>query len=99
MEFAGFRDQGYRIVKGGWGHDLDIAFGRDETRDLAIAHAVRDAIGPDVDMICDVVALAGWTPSTPSTWPADSTTRSGSTGSRIRWSSRTSTAIAACARR
>ena len=61
-EFAGFRDQGYTIVKGGWGHDLDIAFGRDETRDMAIARTVRAAIGPEVDMICDVVALAGWTP-------------------------------------
>ena len=53
--------QGYRFVKGGWGHDLDIAFGRDEARDLAIARTVREAIGPDVDMIFDVVALAGWT--------------------------------------
>jgi L-alanine-DL-glutamate epimerase-like enolase superfamily enzyme len=61
-EFAGFRDQGYTIVKGGWGHDLHIAFGRDETRDMAIARTVRAAIGPEVDMICDVVALAGWTP-------------------------------------
>lgn len=61
-EFKGFRDQGYSVVKGGWGHDLDIAFGRDETRDMAIANTVRTAIGPDVDMICDVVALAGWTP-------------------------------------
>ena len=62
QEFGGFRDQGYTIVKGGWGHDLDIAFGRDETRDMAIARTVRAAIGPEVDMICDVVALAGWTP-------------------------------------
>lgn len=62
QEFAGFRDQGYTIVKGGWGHDLEIAFGRDETRDMAIARTVRAAIGPEVDMICDVVALAGWTP-------------------------------------
>lgn len=62
QEFAAFRDQGYTIVKGGWGHDLDIAFGRDETRDMAIARTVRSAIGPEVDMICDVVALAGWTP-------------------------------------
>ena len=34
--------QGYRFVKGGWGHDLSIAFGRDEARDLAVARAVRD---------------------------------------------------------
>ena len=61
-EFSAFRDQGYTIVKGGWGHDLAIAFGRDEARDMAIAHAVRRAIGDDIEMICDVVALAGWTP-------------------------------------
>jgi L-alanine-DL-glutamate epimerase-like enolase superfamily enzyme len=60
-EFAGYRDQGYTVVKGGWGHDLSIAFGRDETRDMAIARTVREAIGPGVDMICDVVALGGWT--------------------------------------
>ena len=61
QEFASFRDQGYSIVKGGWGHDLATAFGRDATRDLAIARTVRAAIGDDVEMICDVVALAGWT--------------------------------------
>lgn len=60
-EFAGYREQGYTIVKGGWGHDLSIAFGRDESRDMAVARAVRDAIGDAVEMICDVVALAGWT--------------------------------------
>jgi L-alanine-DL-glutamate epimerase-like enolase superfamily enzyme len=60
-EFSGFREQGYSVVKGGWGHNLDTAFGREEARDLAIARAVRTAIGTDLDMICDVVALAGWT--------------------------------------
>ncbi len=60
-EFAGFRDQGYSIVKGGWGHNLDTAFGRDEARDMAIARTVRTAVGTNLDMICDVVALAGWT--------------------------------------
>ena len=59
-EFAGFVGQGYRFVKGGWGHDLSIAFGRDEARDLAVARTVRDAIGPDTEIILDVVALAGW---------------------------------------
>ncbi|MFO1541367.1 MAG: mandelate racemase/muconate lactonizing enzyme family protein [Chloroflexota bacterium] len=59
-EFAGFVAQGYRFVKGGWGHDLSIAFGRDERRDLAVAAAVREAIGAETEMILDVVALAGW---------------------------------------
>jgi L-alanine-DL-glutamate epimerase-like enolase superfamily enzyme len=59
-EFAGFVGQGYRFVKGGWGHDLSIAFGLREARDLAIGRTVREAIGPDTEMILDVVALAGW---------------------------------------
>jgi L-alanine-DL-glutamate epimerase-like enolase superfamily enzyme len=59
-EFSGFVADGYRFVKGGWGHDLSIAFGLDEARDVAVARAVRDAIGPDTEMIVDVVALAGW---------------------------------------
>ena len=59
-EFQTFVAEGYRYVKGGWGHDLSIAFGRDRKRDLAIARAVRAAVGPDVEMIVDVAALAGW---------------------------------------
>ncbi|MBX3028916.1 MAG: mandelate racemase/muconate lactonizing enzyme family protein [Chloroflexi bacterium] len=59
-EFAGFVAQGYRMVKGGWGHDLSIAFGRDAARDLAVGRAVREAVGPGVAVILDVVALAGW---------------------------------------
>lgn len=61
-EFASFVKQGYTAVKGGWGHNLATAFGRDPDRDLAMARAVRAAVGPDVDMVCDVVALAGWSP-------------------------------------
>jgi L-alanine-DL-glutamate epimerase-like enolase superfamily enzyme len=59
-EFRGFVADGYRFVKGGWGHDLSIAFGLDEDRDLALGAAVREAIGPSTEMILDVVALAGW---------------------------------------
>lgn len=59
-EYSGFVEQGYRFVKGGWGHDLDIAFGTDPERDLAVARTVREAIGPETEMIVDVVALAGW---------------------------------------
>ena len=92
-EFRGFVAEGYRYVKGGWGHDLSIAFGSDERRDLAIARAVRDAIGPDVQMIVDVVALdgLGCEPRHPDV-PGDRRRRAASSGSRIRWSSTTSTA-------
>lgn len=63
-EFRGFVAQGYRFVKGGWGHDLDIAFGLDEERDTAVARTVRAAIGDATEMILDVVALAGWDSAT-----------------------------------
>ncbi len=63
-EFSGYVEQGYRYVKGGWGHDLSIAFGRDEARDLAVARTVRDAVGPTTEVILDVVALAGWDAAT-----------------------------------
>jgi L-alanine-DL-glutamate epimerase-like enolase superfamily enzyme len=59
-EFSGFVAQGFPMVKGGWGHDLSIAFGKEEARDLAVGRAVRAAVGPDVPVILDVVALAGW---------------------------------------
>lgn len=59
-EYSGFVKQGYRFVKGGWGHDLSTAFGTDPKRDLAVARTVREAIGPETEMIVDVVALAGW---------------------------------------
>ena len=46
-EFRGFVAEGYRFVKGGWGHDLSMAFGSDERRDRAIARTVREAFaGP-----------------------------------------------------
>lgn len=59
-EFAGFKSMGYSAVKGGWGHDLSTAFGLDFDRDLQLASTVREAVGPAIDVICDVVALAGW---------------------------------------
>ena len=59
-EYRGFVEQGYRFVKGGWGHDLSLAFGLDEDRDKAVARTVREAIGDDIEMIVDVVANAGW---------------------------------------
>ena len=75
-------------------------FGRDETRDMAIARTVRTAIGPDVDMICDVVALAGWTAEHAiHDGPPARRRGAGCSGSRTRSSSRTSTGTGSFARR
>lgn len=62
-QFADLRARGYEVLKGGWGHDLSIAFGRDAARDVAIVRTVREAVGPEAEIIVDVVAGAGWTPT------------------------------------
>jgi L-alanine-DL-glutamate epimerase-like enolase superfamily enzyme len=62
-QFAGLRARGYTVLKGGWGHDLSIAFGRDAKRDVAIVRTVREAVGEEAEIIVDVVAGSGWTAS------------------------------------
>jgi L-alanine-DL-glutamate epimerase-like enolase superfamily enzyme len=62
-QFADLKSRGYGVLKGGWGHDLSIAFGRDPKRDLAIVRTVREAVGDDAEIIVDVAAGSGWTAS------------------------------------
>jgi L-alanine-DL-glutamate epimerase-like enolase superfamily enzyme len=62
-QFSDLRARGYEVLKGGWGHDLSIAFGRDARRDIEIVRTVREAVGPDAEIVVDVVAGAGWTAS------------------------------------
>jgi len=54
-EFAWFREQGYRIVKGGWGKRPQAVFGLDRKRDIELARRVREAIGDDIDLVFDVL--------------------------------------------
>jgi L-alanine-DL-glutamate epimerase-like enolase superfamily enzyme len=60
-QFADLHARGYGVLKGGWGHDLSIAFGRDADRDLAIVRTIREAVGEAAEIVVDVVAGAGWT--------------------------------------
>jgi L-alanine-DL-glutamate epimerase-like enolase superfamily enzyme len=62
-QFVDLRARGYGVLKGGWGHDLSIAFGRDRRRDVEIVRTVREAVGPDAEIIVDVVAGSAWTAS------------------------------------
>lgn len=62
-QFADLRARGYEVLKGGWGHDLSIAFGKDATRDIAIVRTVRAAVGDDAEIIVDVAAGSNWTAS------------------------------------
>jgi L-alanine-DL-glutamate epimerase-like enolase superfamily enzyme len=61
--FAELRARGYGVLKGGWGHDLSIAFGKDAKRDVAIVRTVREAVGDDAEIIVDVAAGSNWTAS------------------------------------
>jgi L-alanine-DL-glutamate epimerase-like enolase superfamily enzyme len=64
-EFAWFRDQGYRIVKGGWGTRPESVFGLDRKRDIELARRVREAIGEEIDLVFDVLgAQVKWDVST-----------------------------------
>ena len=64
-EFAGFRDEGYRLVKGGWGSHPAAVFGLDRDRDLELVRRVREVIGDEIDLVVDVLgAQVRWDVST-----------------------------------
>lgn len=54
-EFRFMADQGYSIVKGGWGTRPDSVFGTDAKRDVNLAGRVREAIGSDLGLVFDVL--------------------------------------------
>jgi L-alanine-DL-glutamate epimerase-like enolase superfamily enzyme len=59
QEFAGFKEQGYRIVKAGWGMRQDSFFGQDRARDLQYVREVRGVIGDDVALVVDTPGAKG----------------------------------------
>ncbi len=58
-EFAWMRDQGYRIVKAGWGMRPDAVFGTDRERDLLFVREIRGVIGPELSLIVDTPGARG----------------------------------------
>ena len=54
-EFNWFREQGYRVVKGGWGKKPQAVFGLDRNRDLELTRRVREVIGEDIELVLDVL--------------------------------------------
>ena len=57
-EFRWMKDQGYRVVKAGWGMRPEVVFGMDRKRDIEIVSAVRRAIGDDLELVVDTPG--GW---------------------------------------
>jgi L-alanine-DL-glutamate epimerase-like enolase superfamily enzyme len=58
-EFQTFRDQGYKIVKAGWGMRPDAVFGQDRARDLRFLREVRGVIGDDIALVVDTPGARG----------------------------------------
>jgi len=54
-EFRWFAEQGYFIVKGGWGTSPPSVFGTDEKRDITLVSRIRETIGNDIDLVIDVL--------------------------------------------
>ncbi|NQU39739.1 MAG: mandelate racemase/muconate lactonizing enzyme family protein [Lentisphaerae bacterium] len=54
-EFRWMAEQGYRIVKGGWGTRPESVFGTDARRDLELARRIREVIGEEIDLVLDVL--------------------------------------------
>ena len=54
-EFKWFRDQGYRVVKGGWGKRPESVFGLNRKRDIELAKRVRETIGDEIELVFDVL--------------------------------------------
>jgi L-alanine-DL-glutamate epimerase-like enolase superfamily enzyme len=53
-EFQFMRDEGYAVVKAGWGMRPDSVFGQDARRDLAYLTEVRRVIGDELSLVVDV---------------------------------------------
>lgn len=58
-EFASFKQDGYRIVKAGWGMRPDAMFGMDPQLDLRYLREVRAAIGDDIALVVDTPGAKG----------------------------------------
>ena len=54
-EFKWMAEQGYQIVKGGWGTRPESVFGTDEQRDLELTRRIREVIGDECDLVLDVL--------------------------------------------
>jgi L-alanine-DL-glutamate epimerase-like enolase superfamily enzyme len=58
-EFQGFRDEGYTIVKAGWGMRPDSVFGLDAKRDIQFVREIRRVIGDDISFVVDTPGARG----------------------------------------
>jgi L-alanine-DL-glutamate epimerase-like enolase superfamily enzyme len=58
-EFRWMRQQGYRVVKAGWGMRPEAVFGQDRRRDIEIVRRVREVIGDGLELVVDTPGARG----------------------------------------
>jgi L-alanine-DL-glutamate epimerase-like enolase superfamily enzyme len=58
-EFQGFKEEGYRITKAGWGMTPDAMYGQDRRRDLEYVRRIREVIGYDIGLVVDTPGAQG----------------------------------------
>jgi L-alanine-DL-glutamate epimerase-like enolase superfamily enzyme len=58
-EFRWMREQGYIVVKGGWGMRPEAVFGQDRDRDIETIRRVREVIGDELDLVVDTPGARG----------------------------------------
>ncbi|MFN8457747.1 MAG: mandelate racemase/muconate lactonizing enzyme family protein [Anaerolineae bacterium] len=52
-EFCWMREQGYRVVKAGWGMRPEAVFGQNHQQDVEIVRRVREVIGDELELVVD----------------------------------------------
>jgi len=55
--------EGYKAVKFGWGQTRETAHGLDAIKDEADVKYLREALGPEIDIMVDVGRYVNWTPA------------------------------------
>ena len=58
-EFAWMCEQGYQIVKGGWGMHPGALFGDNRDRDLELARRLREVVGAERELVVDTPGVWG----------------------------------------
>ena len=58
-EFRWMREQGYRVVKAGWGMRPEAVFGQNRQRDIEIVRRVREVIGDELELVVDTPGARG----------------------------------------
>lgn len=58
-EFRWMRDQGYRMVKGGWGMRPEAVFGQNRVSDVTLVDRIRNIIGDELELVVDTPGVWG----------------------------------------